>query len=304
MDRIIEQVKQKSSLKRVEDWVTETINSGSLPKRPDLMLKLLEMTSNVDTFSNDVVNTLALDEELSANIIRHARIKLDLRAKQISNKQLQLSIQRLGYDFVQGAIEVDCVKRFLKCLRPTNNQQLIAELRNSLRTAFIAKNIARIVGYSNHDYAFFAGLMHNMGKIIIGLREPRIQTEMHNMINRGMDEKSAELILVGVEHNEIGAKLVEAWELPSRISDVIRYHEHPSLLKDEESRKLGNILRLSKYIAAALNDKEKSPRSLVNKSGEYLRVLGKEESDETVLEIIKELYIKTLSMEDRVFTQS
>ncbi len=303
MDRILSQEKQRSSLKRIEDWVTESIASGSLPKRPDLMLKLLEMTASVDTFSNDVVNTLAQDEELSKNIIRHARLKLDARAQLITTKQLQQSIQRLGYDFIQSTIEVDCVKRFLKCLRPSNNLELLNELRHSLRTAFIGKNIAKLVGYKEYDYAFFAGLMHNMGKIIMGLRDPRMLSEIRSMQARGMDEKSAELILMGFEHNEISAKLVEAWQLPAVISEVIRYHDHPSLVK-EENRTLANILRLSKYIATALNDKEKSPRDLAPKVGEYLRILGKDMEDKALLEEIKELYIKTLSMEDQVFTKS
>lgn len=303
MDKILNQEKQGSSLKRIEDWVAGSIASGSLPKRPDLMLKLLEMTSSVDTFSNDVVNTLAQDAELSANIIRHARLKLDSRARLVSTKQLQQSIQRLGYDFVQSTIEVDCVKRFLKCLRPSNNSELIQELRHSLRTAFIGKNVAKLIGYKEYDYAFFAGLMHNMGKIIMGLRDPRLLNEVRNMQARGMDEKSAEIILMGFEHIEISAKLVEAWELPTVISEAIRYHDHPSLVT-EGNRILANILRLSKYIALALNDKEKSPRSLAPKVGEYLRILGKDMEEKALLEEIKELYIKTLSMEDQVFTNS
>ncbi len=303
MDRMLSQEKQLSSLKRIESWVTESIDSGMLPKRPDLMLKLLEMTSSIDTHSNDVVNTLAQDEELSTTIIRQARIKLDARVKLITTKQLQQSIQRLGYDFVQSTIEADCVKRFLKHLKPANNLELLNELRHSLRTAFIAKNISRLIGETKHDYAFFAGLMHNMGKIIIGLKDPRMLAEIRNMLSRGMDEKSAELILMGFEHNEVSAKLVEAWELPNIISEVIRFHEHPSLIK-EEHRKLANILRLSKYIATALNDKEKTPRNISAKVGEYLRMLGKELDEKATIEEIKDIYIKTLSMEDRVFMQS
>jgi HD-like signal output (HDOD) protein len=118
-----------------------------------------------------------------------------------------------------------------------------------------------------------------------------------------MDEKSAELILMGFEHNEVSAKLVEAWALPALISEAIRYHDHPGLVKDEY-RSLANILRLSKYIATALNDKDKSPRDLSIKVGEYLRILGKDMEEKALLEEIKELYIKTLGMEDQVFMKS
>ena len=302
MDIIFGQEKQRSGLKRIDAWVENSILSGALPKRPDLMLRLLEMTASVDTLSLDVVSTLAQDPELSANIIRQARLKLDSRVNQITNKQLQQSIPRLGYDFVQTAIEVNCFKRFLKCLRPSANQDLINELRHSLRAAFIAKRLSRLSGFTQYNYAFFAGLMHNMGKIIIGLQDPRIFQEISNMSQRGLDEKSAELILMGFEHNEISAKLVESWALPDIISKVIRCFEHPALLQEEEEKKLADILRLSKYIAKALNDKEKSPRSLMPRIREHLLSLADNFSDEDLQEEITDLYIKTLSMEDRVFS--
>jgi|GEM_PF-2618335 len=303
MDTILNNSKQQNSLNRIEAWVSESLESGKLPKRPDLMLKLLEMTSSVDTHSNDVVNTLAQDEELANVIIRQARLKLDARTKLITTKQLQQSIQKLGYDYVQSTVEVDCVKRFLKSIKPLNNLELINELRLSSRTAFVAKSVSKLIGETKHDYAFFAGLMHNMGKIVIGIKDPRMLAEIRGMQSRGMDEKSAELILLGLEHNEISAKLVEAWELPTVIAEAIRFHQHPALVS-ENNRKLANILRLSKYIAEALNDKNKSPRSISAKVSEYLRILGKELDDNALVEEIKNLYIQTLSMEDRVFAQS
>lgn len=297
---LLQKQKTQSIIKKMDSWVQETIEAKELPTKPDLMLQLLQLTSDVNTFSSEVVDALAQNQVLAQSIIKNAKLKSI--GGQVNSRQLQQSIQRLGYEFVQAEVEIDCLKRFAKCLRPLNKRDLMDDLRQSLRVAFIAQEIARKVEGEKSEHAFFAGLMHNIGKIIIGLRDSRSYEEIQKMSKRGMEEKAAELILLGFEHYELSAKMVEGWQLPSRVAAVVRYHEHLSQVK-EDDKKLAVILKLSVYIAKALNDKSKTPLELYRKTRDIFKNLGIEAKEEVMAEEIKQTFIKILSYEDRVFMQ-
>jgi putative nucleotidyltransferase with HDIG domain len=83
-------------------------------------------------------------------------------------------------------------------------------------------------------HAFTAGLLHDVGKVLLGtfvdVDDGPIK-ELVELDNLTFNE--AERMVLGVDHAEVGAHLLEKWNLPDAVAAVTRWHHEPSRLEGE-----------------------------------------------------------------------
>jgi putative nucleotidyltransferase with HDIG domain len=78
------------------------------------------------------------------------------------------------------------------------------------------------------DIAFTAGLLHDVGKLILAANVP---DEYHEVLTRaaetGVKDWQAEYIALGVTHAEVGAYLIGLWGLSDSLVEAIARHHRP-----------------------------------------------------------------------------
>jgi len=85
------------------------------------------------------------------------------------------------------------------------------------------------------DAAFTAGLLHDIGKLILASNAPDMYTTVqHLQRNKHVSLREAEKQIIGTTHGELGACLLGTWALPMAILDAIAWHHCPSLAGDQE----------------------------------------------------------------------
>ncbi|HTQ07760.1 MAG TPA: HDOD domain-containing protein, partial [Polyangiaceae bacterium] len=99
--------------------------------------------------------------------------------------------------------------------------------RSSLATATVAKRMLKNRELC-HD-AFTAGVVHDVGRIVIALAMPQKFREISELCAAG-DRTPHELEqeVLGVSHAEVGAYLLGVWGLPFSIVETTAFHHQPS----------------------------------------------------------------------------
>ena len=100
--------------------------------------------------------------------------------------------------------------------------------RHSLCVANAAKIIAAYTGRTDPETAYTAGLLHDIGKVVLDQYFVKTFPLFYQSYPlRTGDFSSLEKQTMGVDHQEIGQRLAELWNLPTTLAEVIRFHHYP-----------------------------------------------------------------------------
>ena len=101
-------------------------------------------------------------------------------------------------------------------------------LQHSVTVALAASELGRVLDLDAPDYVFTAGLLSGTGKILLGAYvQVDVQAILKLAVERGLDFDRAEDEVLGINHAEVGARLLEKWHLPPELVNAVRYHLRP-----------------------------------------------------------------------------
>jgi putative nucleotidyltransferase with HDIG domain len=104
---------------------------------------------------------------------------------------------------------------------------------HALATARLCGMLSRRVGKIRPDLAYTAGLLHDIGKIVLDQYMASVQPLFYRMIQKRAEGSSAiEQEIFGIDHNHTGLLLAESWKLPQVIKDVVLFHHCPDEASD------------------------------------------------------------------------
>jgi len=111
--------------------------------------------------------------------------------------------------------------------------------------------IATKVGYKDLEQAFAAGIMHDIGKVVL---DKFLCEEKEKYVDINIQEPTSlvdtEIVTIGIDHAEAGAKLAEKWNFDEEVIEAIRFHHKPELAHKEPD--LTAIVHLADCICMSL----------------------------------------------------
>lgn len=101
-------------------------------------------------------------------------------------------------------------------------------LLHSIAVALAAEELGRQLSLRAPEHTFTAGLLSNLGKIVLGtFLEIDAQPILKLVNEEGIPFEQAERQVLGIDHAEVGAALLKLWGLPAPIVTVVRHHLTP-----------------------------------------------------------------------------
>jgi HD-like signal output (HDOD) protein len=102
------------------------------------------------------------------------------------------------------------------------------------------------------EEAFLLGMLHDVGFLAPQLRG-QTQTRLARLEAGGFALRSAEWLLLGTDHGELGAKLLSHWGFPDHLTEAVQFHHRPA--------ECDSLLAAGLYAAGFLADDEEDAPS-------------------------------------------
>jgi HD-like signal output (HDOD) protein len=192
-------------------------------------IKALQIASNGEKGLRELHKLISTDPVFSAELLRAAnspQYAISAPIKSTLQATMVLGYVRLKRLVLTVGLRVSVAKMLeIPVLR--------ACWRHSLACAIVAEELAtaNFAAKSekgqclDKDFAFTAGIMHDIGRLALAVMKPQLYADFLNSIaNKPCNILTKERELIGADHCQIGRHLVTAWKLPAEFLEITSCH--------------------------------------------------------------------------------
>lgn len=218
-----------------------------IPPIPKVIQDLLLLLNKVDLSIHDLADVVRLDPVISMKVLKLANSAFFGRTKQVGSIEDAAFV--IGIDSIRTMV---LAFGMMGTWPQSPNFNLERFWRLTLLSACVAKDISKLCGH-NPDRAYTAGLLHGLGILAIQRAIPDIAVEIDKTCedHSPYDRADTETELLGFDHAEVGAAIVEQWKLPREVGDAVLHYPHPGA---SHSRELCALIHLAVALAINMSD--------------------------------------------------
>lgn len=186
----------------------------------------MELLEDPGVSAAELGKLLSADQGLTLRILRMANSAYYNFPRQIGT--INLAIVVLGFETVKSLTLSISINDTVKNWKIHSDFDFRAYWRHSLDTALCARILAKNVNYKVPGEAFVAGLIHDVGKMLIARYfSPEFAIIRNNTKSSVKPIYEIESEVLGADHAEIGGWLANRWNLPASIADAAACHHLP-----------------------------------------------------------------------------
>lgn len=206
------------------NWAEEVASIGTLPViYHELNAALDAPRTSLDQFG-EIIET---DLGLAARLLRVANSPFygfPSRIETIPEALTLVGMQQIR-DLVAATLVIE---RFQKI--PARLFDLDQFWQHSLACGICARVLAIQRRDANPERFFLAGLLHDIGRLVMALRVPAQLSEAfarHDATEQTLTECETEVL--GADHAEVGGALLAHWLFPAAMVETVRWHHAPGV---------------------------------------------------------------------------
>ena len=206
----------------------------SLPTLPSVYQALTRKLRSADVTMREIGQLIAEDPPITAKLLQLVNSAFFGVGRRITNPEEAAVL--LGMDTLKGLVLNAGI--FRQCELPQREEfrETLEYLwQHSIKVGRLARDIAEAEGCDKAtiDDALAAGLLHNIGKLLMVCHLPSAWLHIQQLIeSEALAPPVAEEQTTGATHNAIGAYLLGLWGLPEAIVEAVAFTHAPLLSPD------------------------------------------------------------------------
>ena len=235
---------EPSGEERVRKYFRYVLENHKLPALPLVAGKVLQMIQDPDLNVQKLCRVLSDDAALAGRVLAVARTPY--YAQRSLPTTLLGAVQVLGFRALSNVV----VANATHSLHIKGNAVSERLWTHSLGVALAARILHGRAGGCDRDHAFLAGLMHDVGEMILVHGDSRgFASLVHDAEASHCQLTDKEQQAYGFDHTQVGVTLLEAWNIDAQIKEaVLNHHNYDAAKKDPKS--LAANLICADYLAA------------------------------------------------------
>ncbi|MEV4639848.1 response regulator [Actinoplanes sp. NPDC049548] len=198
----------------------------SLPSPPHTLVELIDAFATEDASAQSVGRVLERDPAVAAKVLHLVNSSAYAMGRKVNNVVQATAL--LGLPTIRGLVFMhDMVREFdpAGVLPPVWIERLTV---HAVETSRLAGRFA--AGRDWEGHAFTAGLLHEVGQLVLASSRP---AEFAGALTRWRDTPDVPLCdvereIFGIDHREIGARLLRLWSLPEPVIEAASAHQEPA----------------------------------------------------------------------------
>jgi putative nucleotidyltransferase with HDIG domain len=215
----------------------------TVPSIPSVVVKLRQYLSDPDVSFDELAKVIEYDPGLTANLLQLANSAYFGWSGRI--KTVKEAITRLGTNRIFQMVLCMSVAPLVR--KPVKGYDMESNglWKHSIAVAICAEQLALILRIPNSEEAFTAGLLHDMGKILLGTFVEIDDEPIKELVqNENLSFNEAERRVLGIDHAEAAAELLQYWKLPENVVAAARWHHNPEKA-DEKHRNIVDLVHVA-----------------------------------------------------------
>jgi HD-like signal output (HDOD) protein len=221
---------------------------SAVPSLPLFYVRLDEAINHPRSSIADIAKILSEDQGLTGRVLKLANSPLFGYFSRIDSISQAVTI--IGVQQVRDlALAVSAMGLFTGIPEDLVTMELF--WKHSIACGLTARILATAQRETNLERFFVAGILHDIGRLVMFLTIPDTCREL---IETGRRETlllhDLERERLGFDHSDVGGALLRHWKLPSRIAEPVEFH-HRCLQTGQYPRE-SSILHLADVISHAL----------------------------------------------------
>lgn len=205
--------------------ITELVQDvGDLVTLPDVFIRINQLVESPNSSAVDIAQAVSQDPAFTVRLLRVANSPYYGFSSSIDTVAKAVSI--IGTSQIRNLALSTAIASSFSGL---SNKLVSMDnfWRHSLYCGLSARKLALLAGKCDAEAVFTAGLLHDIGELVIFNRLPQQAQASLLLVLDSADELplyQAEQQTMGFDHAQLGGELARQWKLPPMLEECIEYH--------------------------------------------------------------------------------
>jgi len=202
---------------------------GSLDRLPPfspILNRLMASLASEDVSFGELAALIEKDTVVAGNVLRLVNSALYGFCGTVSSVRHAVAI--LGLTKLRNTVMGMSISRVWRAVRTPERWSSARFNVHSVATAILADLLAQRLSAPYPEGAFVAGLLHDLGKLLIAIALPRESALIQALFEAGgAGIEDCEAQIIGVTHSALSGAALRKWNLPQPIQTAATFHHAP-----------------------------------------------------------------------------